>query len=76
MVIKRMAATSRSKIITSRQTKVPSRLLTYQLDDLNENPVVSGRSHEFEEEWCQRQIVLGISPSQLTDNVNRCRLDT
>lgn len=51
-------------------------LLTYQLDDLNENPVISRGGHEFEEERCQRQVVLGISPSQFTDNIYCCRLDT
>lgn len=51
-------------------------LLTHQLDDLDENPVIGGGSHEFEEKWGQRQVVLGISASQLTDNVYCCRLDT
>lgn len=50
-------------------------LLTYQLDDLNENPVVGRGGHEFEEKWSQRQVVLGISPSQLADNIYGCGLD-
>jgi len=49
---------------------------TYQLDDLNEDPVVGGGGHELEEEWGQRQVVLGVPPGQLTDDVHRCRLDT
>lgn len=53
-----------------------SLLSTHQLDDLDENPVVGGGGHEFEEEWGQRQVVLGISASQLTDDVYCCRLDT
>lgn len=44
-------------------------LLTYQLDDLNKNPVISRGCHEFEEERGQRQVVLGIPPGQLTDNI-------
>lgn len=51
-------------------------LLTHQLDDLDEDPVIGGGGHEFEEKWGQRQVVLGISASQLTDNVYCCRLDT
>lgn len=51
-------------------------LLTHQLDDLDENPVIGGGGHEFEEERGQRQVVLGISASQLTDNVYCRRLDT
>lgn len=51
-------------------------LLTHQLDDLDENPVIGGGGHEFEEEGGQRQVVLGISASQLTDDVHCCRLDT
>lgn len=53
-----------------------SLLSTHQLDDLDENPVVGGGGHEFEEEWGQRQVVLGISASQLTDDVYCCGLDT
>lgn len=59
-----------------KMTSVSWILLTHQLDDLDENPVIGGGGHEFEEEWGQRQVVLGISASQLTDNVYCCRLDT
>lgn len=55
---------------------VLSLLFTHQLDDLDENPVIGGGGHELEEEWSQRQVVLGISASQLTDDVDCCRLDT
>lgn len=51
-------------------------LSTYQLDNLDENPVIGGGGHEFKEEWGQRQVVFGISASQLTDDVYCCRLDT
>lgn len=49
---------------------------TYQFDDLNENPVISRRSHEFEEKGSQRKVVLGISTGQLTDHVYGRRLNT
>lgn len=55
---------------------VVSLFMTHQLDDLDENPVIGGGGHEFEEEWGQRQVVLWISASQLTDDVHCCRLDT
>ena len=50
--------------------------VTHQLDDLDEDPVVGGGGHELEEQWGQRQVVLGVPPGQLTDHVHRCRLDT
>lgn len=50
--------------------------MTHQLDDLDENPVIGGGRHELEEERGQRQVVLGISASQLTDDVHCRRLDT
>lgn len=50
--------------------------LTYQLNDLDENPVIGRWGHELEEKWGQRQVVLRVSPSQLTDNIYCRRLDT
>lgn len=55
---------------------IPWSLLTYQFNDLYENPVIGGWGHELEEKWGQRQIVLRVSPSQLADNVYCCRLHT
>lgn len=51
------------------------RVVTYQLDDLDEDPVVGGGGHELEEQRGQRQVVLGVPPGQLTDDVHRRRLD-
>ena len=53
----------------------PCVLSTDQLDDLDEDPVVSRGGHEFEEERGQRQVVLGISAGQLTDDIYCCWLD-
>ena len=47
-----------------------SSLFTHQLDDLDEDPIVGGGGHELEEEWGKRQVVLGVSPGQLTDDIN------
>lgn len=46
----------------------PPLQLTHQLDDLDEDPVVGGGGHEFEEERGQRQVVLGflLASSQMT----------
>lgn len=55
---------------------IPWSLLTYQFNDLYEDPVIGGWGHELEEKWGQRQIVLRVSPSQLADNIYCCRLHT
>lgn len=34
---------------------------TYQLDDLDKDPVVGGGRHELEEQWGQGQVVLGVA---------------
>lgn len=47
---------------------------SYQLDDLDKDPVVGGRRHEFKEEGCQGKVVLGIPSRQLTYDINRGRL--
>lgn len=45
---------------------------TYQFDDLDEDPVVSGGGHQFKEKGGQGQVVLGVSSCQLTDDINCC----
>lgn len=45
-------------------------LFTHQLDDLDEDPIVGGGGHELEEERGKRQVVLRVSPGQLTDDIN------
>lgn len=47
-----------------------SSLFTHQLDDLDEDPIVGGGGHELEEERGKRQVVLRVSPGQLTDDIN------
>lgn len=48
---------------------------TCQLDDFDEDPVVSGGGHQLEEQRGQGKVVLGVAPGQLADDVDRCRLD-
>lgn len=50
--------------------------LTHQFDDLDEHPVISGGGHEFEEDWCETKVVLGVLACQFTDDVDSRRLHT
>lgn len=36
---------------------------TYQLDDLDKDPVVGGGCHELEKQWGQGQVVLRVATS-------------
>lgn len=45
---------------------------TYQFDDFDEDPVVRGGGHQLKEKGGQGQVVLGVSPGQLTDDINCC----
>lgn len=47
-------------------------VLTHQFDDLDKHPIVGGRSHEFEKDWCKAQVILRVLARQLTDDVD-CR---
>lgn len=49
---------------------------TYQFYDLNEDPVVGGGCHEFEEEGREGEVILGILARQLTDDIHRGRLNS
>jgi hypothetical protein len=49
-------------------------LSTYQLDDLDEDPVVGGGCHELEKQWRQRQVVFRVAACQLADDINSRRL--
>ena len=48
--------------------------IVYQLDDLDEDPVVSRTRHQLEEQRSKRQVVLGILTRQFTDDVHCRRL--
>lgn len=45
---------------------------THQLDDLDEDPIVSGGGHELEEERRQGQVVFGVPSGQFADDVHSC----
>ncbi len=50
-------------------------MYTHQLDDLDEHPVVSRAGHELEEGGRQREVVVWVLTSQLTDHTHSSRLD-
>ena len=43
---------------------------TYQLDDLDQHPVVTGCREKSEEDLRQAQVVFWVFPRQLTNNVD------
>lgn len=45
---------------------------TCQFDDFDEDPVVGGGGHQFEEQWGQGKVVFGIAPGQLADDIDGC----
>ena len=49
---------------------------THQFDDLDEHPVVGGGGHELEEQRGKGQVVLGVPPGQLADDVHGGRVHT